>query len=507
MELILNRYNYEHLNLIRDNIVRHYLHEENVIIKKYIICVKDDSFVYKICNDLTEEQKSQIKTAFDELKSTYKVLYKGSYFPVRQLKNLNYEYDNLESFVDIYYYEEGKIDDKLIDFAKCFLEKFKGEYRKIENVDKYENIINLEVYGLLRYDKIHDKINHIHLEYEDEVHTGKYDSMAEIIHTRMRLSGHSDNPDVYYKVCDLDEQNINRVNNGVSPIKFLNQEDYRSVIAFCNTSLGFPTMNLHSINRFMKGFNKEYYNLNFLTSYYTEYEKLNEISHFHRTFETELEAKCFGIYLGSENVNYLVYDKTVYYQNISVIEPLDLKNVKTILVSIYSKISRVKYNFNKFDLESLLNVYEHDGYLISYRHEINHVNPANNEVLNIDYYDRKNNTFTGIFPEFSFHGLYDLDTKFDKKNLKDLPDHDIKFSEGSVYCNNKLLISNFFINDLKRFKTCLKKLWKKGYLLNTFGLMNYIYNNKILDECIEPPVWFTLKNSNEENFFRFVENL
>ena len=505
MELVLNRFNHENLNQIRDVMVKQYLNNENVNIKKYMICTKDDKFVYKISREeLSEEQKEHIKDMFNELKSNYKVLFIGSYFPIKQLKMLNEEYGNIEHFVDVYYYEEGKIEQKLVDFAKHFLSNFEGEYRKLDYKREYKNLLNIDVFGFCKFDRLVDMNNCLYLEFDQEIHTSKYDVMSELIYERMKVSC----DDMRYKVYDLDIDNMNRISKGISPVKFFDHDDYKSVIAFCNISMGLPTMNLRNISRFIKGFNKEYYNLKFLESYISEYEKIKSSYYFHRVFETELEAKCFGIYLGSENVKFLVHNKTVYYENFAEIEPIELEEVKFILTKIYSNVGKIaQRDLNKIDLESLLNIYNHDGHLISYKHEINHVNPMNNKVLEMDYYDRKDNTFMGIFREFTLDGLYPLDSKYDKANLKELPDHDIKISEGSIYCGDRLLISNFFINDIKRLENNLKKLWKKGYLVNTFGLMNYMYNNDILEQTIELPVWFTLKNSNEENFFRFVENL
>ena len=504
MELMLNKYNQEHLDLIRDNIVKHYI-TEHIHISKYDICSKDDMFIYKISGEhLSSDQKSHIKAMFNELKNSYKVLYKGSYFPIKQLKILNSGFNKVQHFVDIYYYEEGKIDHKLIEFAKHFLEIINGNYSELTDIKKYENLLNIDRIGLCKFDRIENFDNSLHFEIDNEIHSSKYNDMAQIIYERMKSS----NIETHCNVTDIDIQNISRIKKGTSPIVFMNHHDFKSVIAFCNISMGLPTMNLHSIKRFIKGFNKEYYNLKFLESYISEYQKIETSYYFNRVFETELEAKCFGIYLGSEGVKFLVHNNSVYYENISEIEPLDLEDVKNIICVIYSKISGINIEeFNKFDLKSLLNVYNHDGHLISFKHDINHTNPYNGKLLDLDYYDRKNNTFMGIFPEFNLKGIYDTHTRYNNHNLKDLPYYDIKISEGSIYFNNKLVKSNFFISDIHRFRYNVDKLWKKGYFLNTFGLMNYIYNDELLEQCIELPEWFTLKNSSEENLFRFMENI
>ena len=504
MELMLNKYNQEHLDLIRDTMVKHYLNE-HIVVSRYNIRSNEDVFVYKISGEtLSSEQKSHIKGMFNELKNSYKVLYKGSYFPIKQLKILNSGFNKLKHFVDIYYYEEGKIDNKLIDFAKHFLENIHGNYSELRDVKKYEKLLNIDIIGLCKFDRIENFDNSLHFEIDNEIHSCKYNYMAEIIYDRMKSS----NIETHCNVTDIDIQNISRIKKGNSPIMFMNHHDFKSVIAFCNISLGLPSMNLNSIKRFIKGFNKEYYNLKFLESYISEYQEIETSYYFNRTFETELEAKCFGIYLGNEGVKFLVHTNSVYYENVSEIEPPELEDVKNIIRDIYSKISNINVEeFTKFDLESLLNVYNHDGYLLSFKHNINHINPYNGKLLGLDYYDRKNNTFMGIFPEFNLKGLYDMNTRYNNRNLKDLPYYDIKISEGSIYFNHKLVKSNFFISDIHRFRYNVNILWKKGYFLNTFGLMNYIYNDDLLEQCIELPEWFTLRNSSEENLFRFMENI
>lgn len=500
MEITLSKNNFGDLNIIRDAMIKGF--DQNIKIIKFLL-PDQDQILYKLSHKdgINEDKREQIKEIMDSLSNNDRFLFKGSYFPIYQLKILHNSYKHIKSHSDVYYYEKGHIDDKLIKFAKNFLSNFEDEnYDKLIVDSKLADILNIETCGIVDC-KINENKNSIELVMDQGIHLSDYLQLSTMLYEKMKGSSNEQ----HYKLSKLDERNLYRLSEGKSPLYDHEVDTFISTVVFYKLSkkLNLPTLNCKDILSFTKNLNIEYYNTKFLELFLKHYNEI-DIQYFKSSFNTILEARCFGVYLGSIGIKFLVLEKCVYYQSDTVIKPESLDLSREILIKEFSRIMGANLIiFDDISTERLLNIYNHNGHLVSYRHDINHLNPESGELFPLDYYERKGCLFTGIYPDYNLESLLSNDDTFSRSSLS-LPDYEFKVSENSVYCRDKLLVNNFAINDKRKLLLILQKLWKKGYFLNSVGLMYYTMYGDILDECIYTPEWFTLKNSNEENLFKFM---
>ena len=103
-----------------------------------------------------------------------------------------------------------------------------------------------------------------------------------------------------------------------------------------------------------------------------------------------------------------------------------------------------------------------------------------------------------------FQGIFKRVPIFDRSDLE-LREVHILLDNGKVVVHGVTVAEDMFFSNQDRALRHIHKIWRKGHFLNSMGLMYYLETGNFTKQTIRSPEWFTLKNSNERDFFKFLK--
>lgn len=522
MEIVIGNRNYEEINRIIVGFVESYLNI-NVEYSTYNRIGTDTQLITIDTEEpILEKDKKNIMKLVKKINYYSKFLYKGFDTPIKQLKSLNKEYEKIKNYKDVYYYIPEDFTEELIEFAIEFIKMFSVNYQYIDLSNQLiGNTIILEKVGLIA-GNLENKNGRLYITIDGEKHHMDYEKLSKKIYEKMKYS----TLDRRYKIENaLDSKNILRMNLGESPIseyvKGDNKHRFMLTLAFmklCKME-NLPMNNSKDIMKFgenVTGF--EYYSIKTLMKLKREYESIEMSYYKEHEYEYMENALSFSIYLSGFNIKHLVfYNKdynsyTVCYNYDSLLEPyVNIDDMKRRVIDYYTeafqdyKDAIDNKKFKHMSIQELLNcVLVRDNILFD-KHNIQHINPYDNKPLPLLYYEVRNYQKYAIYNIGNIvKGILKSPPIYNRDNLK-VRDATITIQEGIVKIEDVEVGKNMFFTKNRKAMIHIRKMWKKGYFLNSFGLMHYLETGEFAKQCIRPPEWFSFKDSNEEDFFLFLK--
>jgi len=523
MEFVVSNKNYEELNRIRIAFIESYL-DTKVEYSSYERIGTDTQLVtVDIDEEINEENKKKIMKLIENIDYCFKFLYKGYQLPIKQLKSMNDRYHKIMNYKDVYYYNPNDLNEELEEFCHTFIKHFRHNFKHINVPDEQVNVtLPLEKLGMVPC-KIHNENARLYLEINDEKHHMDYERMADYIKENMEDS----NLESHYHIeSNLDRINILKVLKGKSPISSYYPTEstiyhkFKLVMAFsklCKDE-NLPMLNCKDIIRFSEdvlGF--EYYTINTVIKLKDTYETMNFDYFKNHEFEYLEDALAFSIYLAGFNVkNFILQNKSLHHYTVcyiytTLLDPyVNIDDMKQRIIDCYTTVhlqNKDPYDDKKFkhmSIQELLSCVMIRNFLIFDKHDIQHVSPFDNEALPISYYDMKGYQKYSIYNIGNIiKGIFKNPPLFDRSDLE-LREVEIILDDGKVRLHGVDVASDMFFSDNNKALRHIHKIWKKGYFLNSFGLMYYLESGNFAKQTIKAPEWFTFKNSSEHKFYKFL---
>lgn len=517
MEISVNSKNSRHLNVIRKNILEDVLKSEVYMTSYEVLGSEDQNLVIESDEEFDEEFKKKIIEIFKEIKPTYRFLYKGTSLPIDQLKSFNDEYSKIHKLGNVYYYICDTINEVFLEFAIEFVKHFDGNYVELPIDDaEIQNTLGLHSFGMIS-GTLTNKNDRLYFEHDGDSHHMDYEKMSHIMLELMKNS----NSNIHYKIEQNVYDNIKRMIQGKPPtIPFYQKDDinfakFKSFVCFSKLckQLKLPMFNTKDLVEYYSGKDAPWYSYkleNELLRMYHEEVRLNNYRE--HEFDNKEEALAFCIYLSGFDIKYLLIEDHVIqtycvsYVFDELLEPVaDVREAKKRVLRHYKGKTDINALKNK-SLEYMLSGIEVRDHIVFPTPEVQHISPIDKEPLPLYYYTTKGCNYHGIFCRGALlKGLFKYIPQFNE--ILDLPDVTIKVDMDGIKIEGKQLYSENDFDDYEELKMHLELLWKRGYLLTSYGLTYYLETGNISKNCIYLPEWFTLKNSNEENLYRFISAL
>lgn len=524
MEIVISNRNYEEINRIIIGFVESYL-DTKVEYSTYNKIGTDTQLITIDAGEpISEKDKRHIMKLVEKINYHSKFLYKGFDAPIKQLKSLNDEYEKIKNYKDVYYYIPEDFTEELIEFAMEFVKFFPTNYSKIDLDYKIiHNTLSLDRIGITE-GKIHNKNGRLYIHMDGEKHHMDYEKMSRLIMEKMKNSDLEEN----YRIKNsLDSENILRIKLGKSPISMYfednisNKHKFKLTMAFAKLCKqeNLPMLNPKDIAQFSQsvmGF--KYYTIRNLIKLKQMYETVDIIYYKEHSFDYLENALAFSIYLSGFNIkHFILYDVdlrlyTVSYNYDSLLDPYpNIDDMKQRIIDYYTNAFQTykdlvdNKKFKHMSIQELLSCVLVRDNLIFDKHNIQHISPYDNKPLSLRYYETRKYQKFGIYNIGNIiKGIFKHLPRYDRDNLK-VRDAIISIVDGVVKIEDVIVGKEMFFSDIHRAKRYILKIWKKGYFLNSFGLMYYLETGEFAKQCIEPPEWFTFQNSTEENFYKFLK--
>ena len=524
MEFVVSNKNYEELNKIRISFIETYLNTKVEYSSYKKIGTDTQLITINIDEDLTVEEKQHVMKLIEKIDYHSKFLYKGYGLPIKQLKSMNSKYHKILNYKDVYYYTPDSFTIELEEFAHKFIKMFDYNYREVSlssNVIKHT--ILLESLALLPC-KIHNKNGRLYLEIDGETHHMDYDLMCSKLFKDMENS----NLEPCYKIDNnMDKVNILRVMKGKSPLSpyYPNQSTsyhtFKLTMAFAKLCKkeNLPMLNSKDIVLFSQdvlGF--EYYTVNNLIKLKEMYETL-EINEFkEHEFDYLENALAFSIYLSGFGIkNFILSNKdlhkyTVCYIYSTLLDPhVNIDDMKHRMLDYYLDVHQTDRDhladkkFKHMSIQELLSCVLVGNNLIFDKHNVQHINPYDNSPLPISYYEVKGYKKYSVYNIGNIiKGIFKRPPVYDRSELE-VRDVEIVIENGDIIIHGVTVAKDMFFTDTKRALRHICKIWKKGYFMNSLGMIYYLESGDFMKECIKSPEWFTFKKSSESNFYKFLK--
>ena len=524
MEISLSKKNNRELNKIRKGIIETCLQTKVEFSSYDKIGTDTQLLTVDIDGVITENEKKEIIKLIEKIDYCYKFLYKGYNLPIKQLKSMNHKYHKIMNYKDVYYYNPCDLTEELEEFCHIFVKKFSHTYEHISiDYKQVESTLLLEKMGLLSC-KLHNNTNgRLYLEINGEKHVMSHKDLSSHLVKNMSES----DLEPHYRIeTNVDNININNILRGESPISAYDPSEsslhhtFKLTMAFAKLCKkeNLPMFNCRDIITFSQsllGF--QYYSINTVIKLKEMYETLHFKNFKEHEFVYLENALSFSIYLSGFKIKHLIIsNKTLHKYNVcyvyeSLLDPhTNIDDMKKRIIDSYSTIHTTDRDpidnkkFKHMSIQELLSCSIVRNYLIFDKHSIQHVSPHDNEGLPISYYETKHYQKYSIYNISNIiKGIFKRQPIYDRSNLS-LRDVEISINEGNVKINGIIVMSDMFFSDNHKVLRHIHKIWKKGYFLNSFGLLYYIETGEFAKQSIKAPEWFTLKNSNEHNFYKFL---
>ena len=524
MELMVPCKNSEELNKIRKYLAQDYL-ETDVEFNSYNLIGTDSQMIsMDIDEDIKEKEKENIIKIFDKIKHYHKFLYHGSNVPIKQLISLNSCYNKIINIGNVYYYDPEYFEEELIEFAKIFLFSFvDNTYTRLRiNFNEAKHVLRIDHIGVIS-GKIHNINGRIYLEKDGDKHLMNYKELSNFIKEDMKLS----DLEPHYKITNnIDKVNVLRMMEGKSPfssfhnINVSNYHKFRLFIAFAKLckDRNLPMFNCGDLINFIHNdYGFEYYTRKIVSLIDEEYEELSIENFKDQEFESIEKALTFTIYLSGFKIKHALFENkiadsyTVCYNYSDLLDPyqnVDLMKERFVQYFIKMTGRNRDNDGKKFKHMSLLQLFSSfivRQHVIVDTSNINHINPLDDKPLPLEFYNIKEkqkfsiynigNVIKGIFKKPPCYNRTELSVK----------EITLEIDNEQIKIDGVVVIQNVIFLDKPRMLKYVKKLWKKGYFLTTYGLIYYLETGEISKRSIRAPEWFTFRNSNEENLIRFLK--
>ena len=521
MEIVVDDKNYEELNKIRINIVESIL-KTNIEFSSYKrIGTNSQILVIDPEEPIKEEKKKEIIKIINNINYKCKFLFSGFETPIVQLKAMNKCYNKIQNFHNVYYYLPDDFTEELIEFAHEFVKNFRYNFQSVKpHKEEIDVTLGLSSLGIVPSTLINYN-GRLYLEIDGKKYLKDYTTLSEFIKEKMENS----DLECHYDIeNNLDVVNLERLKQGISPLlpyyseKDANMDRFRLSIAFaklCKTE-NLPMLNCKDIVSFTNdvlGF--EYYTLKIGQKIEETYDELNMDNYKEHEFTSLEDALAFTIYLSGFSIkHYLMINKVlktyvVSYVYVDILEPYqNIDDMKMRLIKYYKSVTSMSIDTKELKNRSLVELIDsvivRDHIIFHKRHPV-HISPYDKTPLPLYYYDIRG------YQKYSLYnignvitGIFKRPPMFDREDLS-IRDVVINIIDGDVYVHGvKVAEDMYFLNNEKMIKHILN-IWKKGYLLTSYGLMYYIQTGKILKHAIKAPEWFTLKGSNKTDFYKFIK--
>ena len=520
MEIVVSNKNYKELNRIRIGMIESYL-DTKVDYSSYERMGTDTQLVtIELDEELNGNEKRAITKIIEKLDYCCKFLYIGYEMPIKQLKSMNHRYHKIMNYKDVYFYNPNDLNEELEEFAHEFIKHFKHNFRHIKlNDEEVTATLGLEKLGLLPC-KIHNSNSRLYLEIDGEKHHMSYKEMGKFIKNKMRDS----NLESHYKIeSNMDRINILRLMKGLSPLspyfptESTNYHTFRLTMAFAKLckEKNLPMFNCKDIVSFSQdilGF--EYYTLNNVINLKEVYESLVIKDYKEHDFEYLENALAFSVYLSGFGIkNFIISKRTlqryiVCYVYSSLLDPyVNIDDMKKRIIDSYyfNKDFTENKKFKHMSIQELLSCVKVRDYLIFDKHNFHHISPHDHEPLPLWYYEIKGYQKHSIYNIGNIiKGIFKRVPIFDRSDLE-LREVHILLDNGKVVVHGVTVAEDMFFSNQDRALRHIHKIWRKGHFLNSMGLMYYLETGNFTKQTIRSPEWFTLKNSNERDFFKFLK--
>ena len=523
MEFVVSDKNYEYLNVLRKEIAESYL-ETKVEFSSYKRIGTDTQlFTIDIEEEIPENEKRELTKLFEIFNHHHKFLYRGYDVPIKQLKSMNEKYHKILNYRDVYYYDSRDLTPEMEEFSHIFVKRFRVNFEHI-HIDEQQMsaFLGLEKMGLSAM-KLDNTNGRLYLEVNNEKHLMNYEEMSDFVKQKM---SESDLETHYNLQTKIDRINVDKILNGKSPISIYRPNDstnyhvFRLTLAFAKICKkeNLPMFNCRDIVSFSNDtIGYEYYTLRTIIKLRQEYQNINITSFRQHEFGYLENALAFAIYLGGLNIKHFIVSNnnlgiyTVCYVYSMLLDPyVNIDDMKTRVIEAYvgnfntDKDHMENKKFKHMSIQELLRCVMVRDNLIFDKHNVQHVSPYDNKALPISYYETKGYQIYSIYNIGNIiKGIFNKVPIYDRHNLE-LRNVEIVVSNGDVTINNVKVSEEMEFNDTKRALKHICRIWKKGYFLNSFGLMYYLETGKFANQTIRAPEWFTFKNSNEHNFYKFL---
>lgn len=211
-----------------------------------------------------------------------------------------------------------------------------------------------------------------------------------------------------------------------------------------------------------------------------------------------------------QKTNYLIGEKNGVYEIFYSGEefPNDLENIDLI----------IKQNcLNHQDLTSLspvekLDIFVHSGYGFKLDKEnLDFVNPYTEEVFPRSIIYDTGTQSKGIGAggkDFHKNIFVDVPVEISIENIdNDRVAVNLKLEEKDKTIAEEMFLDDFPV-EKKNLQLCFEKVWRKGHLLNDFGLAKFKHHGEIDLDCVCLPWWIQGKNKNQtKNLIKFISLL
>ena len=523
MEFVVSNKNYEELNTIRIGIIESYL-KTKVEYSTYDRLGTDTQLIsIDVDEDIKPEEQKIIMNLMKNIQYCYKFLYIGYSLPIKQLKRMNDKYNKIKNYHNVYYYDPKDLNEELSEFAHTFISNFKVNYRHINLEEKQvESILGFEKLGLVVCNLV-NKNSRLYLHIDDEQHLMDYNALSKFIKDKMKYSNYKP----YYNIeNNLDSENIVNLMVGKSPLSVYepsentNKHIFTLILSFCKICKidNLPMLNCKDIigfTRNISGF--EYYTINILNDINKLFKTFKIDSYKEHEFSSMENALAFCIYLsgfGIKNTilaNKILSKYVVCYVYDVLLDPyVDIDLMKKRVLDYYMERYMIQNeqmdgkNLSKMSIQELLSCVEVRKMLLFDKHDPVHINPLDNEPLPLSYYNEK------YYKKYCLYnigniikGIFSKPPYYDRHQLK-IVEVEIVIDNGNIKIHDVVVAKDMIFEDNAKALRHIHKMWKKGYFLNSLGLMYYIETGQIVKQCIQCPEWFTLYNSTEKNLYKFL---
>lgn len=524
MEIIVSDKNYEELNRIRMGFIESYL-DTKVEFSSYRRIGTDTQLVtIETEEEIDEIQQYAITKIMQKIEYCHKFLYRGFELPIKQLRSMNPKYHKIIKTGDVYYYNPKDLNEELEEFAHSFVSLFEHNYTRIKlHVKQVSTFLDLDKLGLLAC-RLHNENGRIYLDIDDEKHHMDYSKLSEFIKDKMESS----DLEPHYKIDDnIDKNNVMRVVSGKSPLSAYfpadnsNEHIFKLTMAFAKSCKeeNLPMFNCEDIVNFSKdilGF--EYYTMNTINLIKKNYDELKFENYKEHTFDSMENALAFSIYLSGFRIkHYILTNKTlgnftVCYMYSSLLDPyVNIDDMKQRVIEGYEIVHKIDKdyiddrNFKSMSIQELLSCVVVRDYLIFDKHNIQHINPYDNEPLPISYYELKRYQKYGIYNIGNIiKGVFKKPPFYNRDSLK-IHEVEIYIDGNTVMIHGVPVSEDMEFSDNEKALRYIHKIWRKGYFLNSLGIQYYLETGDFAKQTIIAPEWFTLENSTENRFYKFLK--
>lgn len=490
---------------LKEKILEHLLQKENLTFQ-----INPNPFLNNILVSviqggerllLEKEKQIEIINLLDKFDKEDFYLTKDKYLLDYYKILFNKQKDLIYSFEDqIYYFKGKRMKENERKNILLFLEKFGIDLYFHKNLEEILYSIKL------------NPISKINFNFNETVDN----NIKKILETDY-------NSNFFQIKNNLDKDNIISLNNSnllkYSYFNKIIKTKYILINSLININLEYnlPTCNLKKILDNLK------YDNYFETVNYQIAEKIKKfrplINFNFESFDNVEEAICYNIYLGEKKIKGLMIENNekyfICYENekVEIPEDLEIQKYKNKIIFNLKELSEVemKINFDKYKINDLVNVYNHNGILI-FDDYTSKFNPVTNFHLPLDFFQNRGLYMYNLTKDVSglLKGISEKELSFDRKKINIKEKISIEIFENienyyNIFLNFRdepiILSENANINNInKNWKSLIKKIWKKGYFLSDYGLQKYIETGKLEKKDIKIPEWFHFEKSDSEDW-------